>query len=148
MKIIQEKEYHVDVQFVLSFNWNTGGGGFGFNCDEQGNVDLGAMNEVARKNYLDCVSGAIKVHRVGVERFENRWTSPRIGLCNVCGEEVYLDRFTNTCECGIDYNMSGQQLADRSQWGWETGETVADILSVDSEPPVYQEPTPLDEFDF
>ena len=44
--------------------------------------------------------------------------------------------------------MSGQELAPRSQWGWETGESVADILAVDNEPPVYQDPTPLDDFDF
>lgn len=50
-----------------------------------------------------------------------------------CGEEVLCDRFTNACACGRDYNGSGSLLADRSQWGEETGETVSDILSVDSE---------------
>lgn len=28
--------------------------------------------------------------------------------------------------CGRTYNFAGQQLADRSQWGEETGETAAD----------------------
>lgn len=55
-------------------------------------------------------------------------TQSRIGLCDECGERVCLDGFTNTCDCGADYNMSGQRLADRSQWGEETGETLADIL--------------------
>lgn len=54
----------------------------------------------------------------------------RIGKCE-CGEEIILDCFTNTCECGRDYNMSGQLLAPRSQWGYETGETASDILDVD-----------------
>ncbi len=52
------------------------------------------------------------------------------GLCE-CGHVVELLQFTNTCgKCGRDYNMSGQRLASRSQWGEETGESVGDILSV------------------
>jgi len=44
-----------------------------------------------------------------------------------CGAEVLCYGFTNTCDCGCDYNMSGQQLASRSQWGEETGEHPAEI---------------------
>ena len=63
----------------------------------------------------------------------NGYAEPAIGLC-VCGQKVELDGFTNTCDsCGRDYNSSGQMLADRSQWGEETGETAADILSYDYE---------------
>lgn len=51
-----------------------------------------------------------------------------------CGREVLCMNFTNTCECGADYNMSGQQLAPRDQWGEETGESVADILRADTDP--------------
>ena len=51
-----------------------------------------------------------------------------IGLCQ-CGQEVELFSFTNTCKCGRDYNMSGQRLAPRSQWGEETGETASEILN-------------------
>lgn len=47
-----------------------------------------------------------------------------------CGEEVELHGFTNTCECGCDYNMSGSLLAPREQWGEETGESLSDILSI------------------
>ncbi len=50
-----------------------------------------------------------------------------------CDEWVYCGGFTNTCpSCGTDYNMSGQQLAPRSQWGEDTGESLADILDIDS----------------
>jgi len=59
---------------------------------------------------------------------------PAVGECDECGEEVYLTGFTNTCECGADYNMSGQRLAPRSQWGEETSETLADILAADTDP--------------
>lgn len=37
--------------------------------------------------------------------------------------------FTNTCEhCGADYNFAGQRLADRSQWGEETGEHPSECI--------------------
>lgn len=39
-----------------------------------------------------------------------------------CGRDVQCWHFTNTCACGADFNMSGQRLAPRSQWGEETGE--------------------------
>ncbi len=51
----------------------------------------------------------------------------KVGKCE-CGQEIELLEFTNTCTCGREYNMSGQQLADRSQWGAETGETAEEIL--------------------
>ena len=56
----------------------------------------------------------------------------RWGLCD-CGREVELGHFTCPCDCGRDYNWAGQLLAPRSQWGYETGESLSDILSVDSE---------------
>ncbi len=51
-----------------------------------------------------------------------------------CGQEVYCSGFTNTCDCGRDYNHAGQQLAPRSQWGEETGESLSDILAADTDP--------------
>ena len=65
-----------------------------------------------------------------VSRQVNRWIEPRIGLCS-CGCKVELDRFTNTCSCGRDYNSAGQELAPREQWGEETGESADEILRVD-----------------
>jgi hypothetical protein len=54
----------------------------------------------------------------------------RVGLCE-CGTEVYLDGFTCPCDgCGRDYNSAGQELAPRSQWGEETGESLGDILRI------------------
>jgi len=49
-----------------------------------------------------------------------------------CGRELTCYGFTNTCECGADYNMSGQLLASRSQWGEETGETADDIINAEA----------------
>ena len=40
-----------------------------------------------------------------------------------CGVEVHChDSWANTCDCGKEYNGSGQTLAPRSHWGEETGE--------------------------
>jgi len=47
-----------------------------------------------------------------------------------CGREVVCEGFTNTCDCGADYNFAGQLLANRSQWGEETGESLSDILNI------------------
>ena len=58
---------------------------------------------------------------------------PSIGIC-LCGHQITLEAFTNTCsECGRDYNSFGQELAPRSQWGEETGETLEEILAIGHE---------------
>lgn len=62
-----------------------------------------------------------------------RWLPGYVEVLCDCGRTVICDGFTNTCECGRDYDRNGALLASRSQWGEETGETVADILSVDCE---------------
>ena len=49
--------------------------------------------------------------------------------CN-CGKTVEISGFTNTCQCGRDYNFSGQELAPREQWGEETGESLSEILGI------------------
>lgn len=49
-----------------------------------------------------------------------------------CEHQLACPGFTNTCPyCGADYNWAGQRLASRSQWGEETGESLAEILSID-----------------
>ena len=69
-------------------------------------------------------------HQVPSGYFSFREVERNVGLCD-CGHKVELLEFTNTCEkCGADYNMSGQCLAPRSQWGWDTGESLGDILSI------------------
>jgi hypothetical protein len=55
-------------------------------------------------------------------------------LDNVADRAVLAEKLTNTChDCHTDYNMSGQELAPREQWGEETGESIADILAADSD---------------
>lgn len=50
-----------------------------------------------------------------------------------CGQPLECGGFTNTCPtCGADYNWNGTRLAPREQWGEETGETAAEILTYDA----------------
>lgn len=47
--------------------------------------------------------------------------------CKKCKNTVVIDgSFSNKCgkcgKCGTEYNALGQELAPRSEWGWETGE--------------------------
>lgn len=55
----------------------------------------------------------------------NKWEKEHKGYTVVtcdCGKEIECHHFTNTCNCGADYNHSGQRLATRRQWGEETNE--------------------------
>lgn len=82
-------------------------------------ADCGHDLEETSNPHIDCPKCG------GPLRIIARW-----GKCQ-CGEIVEYSRFTSTCVCGRDYNGSGELLASREQWGEETGESVADILSVD-----------------
>ncbi len=60
----------------------------------------------------------------------------RLTIVTCCGQELECPNFTNTCRvCGRDYNWAGQELAPRSQWGFETNEALSDIMSVDGVDP-------------
>ena len=52
--------------------------------------------------------------------------------CNHCKSQIELsDSWSNSCDnCGTEYNGSGQELADRSQWGYETGEHPSDFYDM------------------
>lgn len=134
------------------------GCGATFDCDEKGNVDMSKLAPAGLSNYMECITGTVsrmvgqryqvddsagngvtyrailgtgelktyKAEREVVKRVRVD-TTPAHGVCP-CGSTVYLTGFTNTCDCGRDYNMSGQLLAPRSQWGEETGESIDDIL--------------------
>jgi hypothetical protein len=120
MRILKRREHGKSVSHMLTFP------GFAFPCDSSGNVSASELTGAGLANYTRCDSTGKGV----VEETSHTYTVPAIGECNHCGEEVQLSGFTNTCDCGVDYNMSGQELAPRAQWGEETGESLADILSI------------------
>jgi hypothetical protein len=71
--------------------------------------------------------------RVGHHREDGRLVERYQVRCE-CQQWVLCSGFTNTCHtCDRDYGMNGYQLAPRSQWGEETGESVADILQADND---------------
>lgn len=125
---VEETTSHYRVFAILGRD----GCAYEFPCDAQGNVDLPPTSP-ARGNYEACCSGRLEVRDEGVRTYVSHYRHPRTGLCP-CGEEVELSRFTNTCGCGRDYNMSGGELAPREQWGEETGESYLDVLQADTDP--------------
>lgn len=136
MKIIRHREHKESVSYSLCFDYvGERGWGFSFSCDKDGQVDLASYQDrpAALENLAKCLFGGYQVQPPYIRTMMNSYNEPAIGICECCGAEVMLDGFTNTCNCGADYNMSGQRLADRSQWGEETGESVSDILSADSD---------------
>lgn len=161
MKIVSKRRHVEAKRYSYSYEYaDMPGAGYGFDCDAHGNIDetkvaaeslavcRAGQVEVTRdqqwkinpdRNDVDMpyvpVYGSgrrvvVKLIDMGVQEYDASYTEAAIGEC-ACGEEVHLDRFTNSCDCGRDYNMSGQLLADRSQWGEETGESAGDILAVD-----------------
>jgi hypothetical protein len=62
--------------------------------------------------------------------FDGRRNVSRAVIECTCGEEVLCMFNTNSCGgCGGEYNISGQHLASRSQWGAETGEHPTDVVN-------------------
>jgi hypothetical protein len=137
MKILSHRERREEITYNRFFEYaDTPGSGFSFECDENGIVNMTGWSDTKFRNYNGCVLGKINgltVLNRGVRALSNTWVEPAIGECSDCGDEVVLSEFTNTCGCGTDYNMSGQMLAPREQWGEETGESVADIDETDTD---------------
>ena len=129
MEIIRQREkVHVE-RYMLSFEWlDLPGAGFSFDCDKDGNVKP-LDNEAAQENYDKCIDGTYEVRAKGVQDWSYDYWTVKQGKCD-CGRIVDLSNFTNTCECGADYNSSGTLLAPREFWGEETGEHPADIARI------------------
>ena len=114
------------------------GGAFAFECDEHGHVYLGRLPELARHCLALCRKGEVDGYRMrpGVVRPSSQsHLEPARGRCG-CGQQVVLDNaWVNACEtCGKEYDGDGVELADRSLWSEETGESVLDTeLGVDPE---------------
>jgi hypothetical protein len=118
------------------FHWaNDPGAGYGFDCYQDGslpNPDAKGFNDQTNQEYFESVKALDGLIYDGIEYSEHSFNEPAVIRC-VCGAEVSLDMvMTNTCnKCHRDYNISGQLLAPRSQWGWDTGESLGDILNSD-----------------
>lgn len=130
MRRIAATLWHEETTYHRHFDYRDHpGAGFSFECDDEGNVDVESLNPAAADNYRKCLDGTHDVIDCGVEERHHSWKEPAVWIC--CETEFTCDHFTNTCpDCQADYNSAGQRLADRSQWGEETGESLADILRI------------------
>jgi len=114
MEIISRAEHKVDVYYTREFQYKFEQGcGASFPCDEQGNLE--ELIAAGYENYSRCVNDPVRVIDKGIVRHEHHYTEFAVGKCQ-CGKKVTLYGFTNTCECGKDYNWNGQLLAPRALW--------------------------------
>ena len=131
LKIIQHSEIKQSILFerLFSYDQSKFTFGFSFQCDESGHVDT---SRVSNDSLNKCLSGFVDgtpIYDLGIYKISNTYRQPAIGECS-CGQEVCLGGFTNSCDCGRDYNSVGQELAPREFWGEETGESVGEILQI------------------
>lgn len=102
-----------------AFEWlDCPGAGFSFLCDEHGNILMGDLAPEALDSVLTCFTDERVADR-GIEVYSHSYREGPTVECD-CGRHVHCDdSWANGCECGREYNSSGQQLAPRSQWGAE-----------------------------
>lgn len=132
LKLISERRIERWVEYSLCFD--TGKErhcGFSFPCNEQGGVDEISLSPEGLKNYYDLLSGKTAYTRKYVEEVKCCNKIPAVMLCH-CGR--HLDMVPDgagavDCECGRIFNLFGQELSPREEWGEETGESLADIYS-------------------
>ena len=128
--VINPSFYELRTEYRICYDYpDRPGSGYAFPCDENGVIQSIQMQSPGLENLKRCESGENGTVGPHFEKIEMRIFHPALLKCDYCGEVVYLDGFTNSCSCS-DYNMSGQRLAPRSQWGEETGESVSDILRI------------------
>ena len=96
--------------------------GFGFPCDEDGNVFLltEEHNDAARENYKYCMDHKDKFVRAGkVIKNEYHYRESNSGICE-CGKRIELfNQYMGGCECpycGQWWNIWGQKLNNPKTW--------------------------------
>lgn len=120
LKNIQPRTHDYVEEYRLSYYWNDcPGAGFSFPCTRDGKIiEDQLMTDLGMDNYISCRDGIFDVTFEGIINYSKTMTSPAYGECD-CGRTVYLDYDYGhgiDCECGRIYNLSGQELAPRSQW--------------------------------
>ncbi len=96
------------------------GAGFGFPCNERGEILADEMTKEAVENYEWCMAHPERFGTFNHLSTRVDYYKPNAhGTC-VCGEEVELyDQYMGACECpkcGRWYNLFGQSLLPPDQW--------------------------------
>lgn len=108
------------VRYMVNF-YNYPDGGCGFDCDENGNVDLDKLNEIARGKYLDAMANPDKFPYAWneVEKIRGTVRHPATGTCE-CGKRIELRAdYLGACECPKChrwYNVFGDELKNPRHW--------------------------------
>lgn len=75
-----------------------------------------------------CAEKGVKSALKDVEVPEKMWQKGLVEV-NCCGVWIECHGTTSSCQnCGKEFNISGQELAPREQWGEETNETSDDFF--------------------
>jgi hypothetical protein len=108
MKLIAQSKIVECTRYTCNYD-RSDGSGFVFECDADGRV-APPKNAAAAENLRKCQDGTYTdVVYQGVRKDTWAYRQPAIGLCD-CGREIPLDRFTNSCDCGRDYNSAGRRI--------------------------------------
>lgn len=113
-----EPQWKEEVTFELAYD-DGHGNGFGFPCDEHGNLPPD-LNPDAAANLAWCREHPERFARSGkVLRRVYSYREPAHGTCS-CGETVMLtNEYCGACECpncGKWYNLFGQELEPPERW--------------------------------
>ena len=113
----REKIVEHEIEFLYT---EDDGSGFGFPCDERGNVLDAEMTKEAWENYRWCLEHPEKFAVYNEMKTRVRYYTPDAhGTCS-CGEEVELhNQYMGACQCpkcGRWYNLFGQSLLPPEAW--------------------------------
>lgn len=109
-RIVETVEYRI--------TYRTPAGDFSFPSDRWGNVHRKFMSPSLLESFDRCQKSCEGT----LEELGSIETIPAVMKCD-CGKRLELDSgWSNACECGREFNGSGQLLAPREDWGEETGE--------------------------
>jgi hypothetical protein len=112
----REKIYYTEYRLVFDSKTRPGSG-YSFPCDKDGVLIQEADNPGRDERFLE-VKADENYEFMGLKEYRHSYIEPASGKCK-CGKIVYLDWDNGhgiDCECGRIYNLSGQELAPRSQW--------------------------------
>jgi hypothetical protein len=116
--VYPKDEIFEEYRMCFYFSDDPYGGGFAFECNKDGSIDIESMNPGALENLAKCLFGIYDVSLEGIIDYSRLISNDPYGKCD-CGETVYLSYDYGhgiDCRCGRIYNTSGQELAPRSQW--------------------------------
>lgn len=135
LEIIKQRELAHHEDYRLHYVWKSdNGAGFGFPCDAQGNrIKTPEETSFADENFALCLRESAKPDGLitfeGIQDLSSEYWEPAEGKCK-CGSTVYLEgdygHGIDCPGCNRVYNMSGQELAPRSQWEdrWDDDSTI------------------------